>query len=892
MFARIRSLARMLTRRADFERSMSSEMHFHIQAYADDLVRAGMKPEEAARRARIEFGPHAALEEDCREARGVRIADELRQDLRYAGRQLAKSPGFAVAAIISLALGIGANSAIFGLMDAILFRTLAVHDPSALYFLAHGTGDDVSTSSNYPLLARYQSSGIFESVTSTTRRVFTVALPERLERVEGEFVSGNYHSTLGVRFALGRGFSSEPDRPDGRAPVAVISDGFWERWFARSPDVIGQTLSIGGHLVTVIGVTAPDFNGMFPGIKAEITMPLFVRGLDDASFLNQRDRWISVRLIARLRPDRSEAQSYAAASDLFRRYWLEPENERRPDDVRIGAIVPAGEGATELQKTFAAPLWLLFAMVATVLLIACTNIANLFLARGASRAKEVAVRLSLGAGRARLVRQMLTESSLLAVTGGLLGLVVAQLSMRFIASAFMVGERPLTIDAGLTWRVVGFTAAAAIACSLLVGLVPALRSSRVDVTPVLKDSADRPRLGRWSLGRTLVVTQLALSFLLVSIATLFGRSVLNMRSLDAGFSREHTLLVDIDAGDQSVTREERAQFFSTLEARLRAWPGVTAVAYTQRSPLDHSTQTRPLEIPGLSIPRDSRGVSANVVTPEFFHVFGIDLVRGRGLTAEDRLGAEPVAVVDETLVRAYFASTDPIGRRVFLGADREPWTIVGVVRSARVEDLRDEPSRTIYTALAQSRLGSAEQVGDVRRITVVVQTVANPALLTSMVRGEIARLSTRVVVSYVRTMEQQFDAALMRERLMAALSVGYGGLALLLSLVGLYGITAFGVARQTRDIGIRMALGATRQRVVGRILGETMVTTASGVALGGAASLIAANLVEPFLFQIPPQDPVTLVGVMVLLTITTLFAGYLPGRQAASIDPVRALKGD
>jgi putative ABC transport system permease protein len=891
MFDRIRSLGRMLTRRDNFERSMSDEMRFHVQAYTDDLVRAGLPQEEAARRARIEFGPHAAIEEDCREARGVRIADELRQDLRYAGRQLAKSPGFTLAAIISLALGIGANSAIFGLMDAILFRMLPVRDPSALYFLGHGTGKDVSTSSNYPLLARYQSSGIFESVTSSTRRTFTVALPEGLQRIDGEFVSGNYHATLGVRFALGRGFSSEPDRPDGRAPVAVISDGFWERRFARSPDVIGQTLSIGGHLVTIIGVTAPDFNGLFPGTKAEITMPLFVRGLDDATFLTQRDRWIAVRLVARLRPDRTEAQSYAAASDLFRRYWLEPENERRPEDVRIGALVAAGKGATDLRKAFATPLWLLFAMVATVLLIACTNVANLLLARGASRAKEVAVRLSLGAGRARLVRQMLTESLLLAVTGGVLGLLVAHVSMRFIASAFRVGQSPLLIDAGLTWRVLVFTAAAAIACSLLVGLVPALRSSRVDVTPVLKESDAQPRLGRWSLGRTLVVTQLALSFLLVSIATLFGRSVLNMRSLDVGFSRAHTLLFDLDAGDQSVTREERALFFTTLEARLRAWPGVAAVAYAQRSPLDHSTQTRPLNIPGMIIPRDSRGVSANVVSPDFFRVFGIDLVRGRGLTAEDRAGAEPVAVVDQTLVRAYFASTDPIGRRVFLGADREPFTIVGVVRSARVEDLRDEPSRTIYTALAQSRLGSAEQVGDARRLTVVVRSTSSSALLPSMVRDEVAQLSTRVVVSYVRTMDQQFDAALMRERLMAALSVGYGALALLLSLVGLYGITAFGVARQTRDIGIRMALGATRRRVVGGILSETMVTTALGVTLGGAASLVAANLVEPFLFQIPPQDPVTLIGVMALLTVTTLFAGYLPGRQAASIDPVRALKG-
>ena len=890
MLARLRSFARMLFTRDDFESNMSDEMRFHMEAYTSDLVRGGMTPEDAQRRARVEFGPQAALQEECREARGIRVADELRQDIRYAARQTRRSPGFAIVAIVSLALGIGANSAIFGMMDAILFRTLPVYDPGALYFLAHGSGDDVSTSSNYPLVSRYQSSGIFESVTSTSRRTFTVASPQGPERIDGEYVSGNYHATLGVPFSLGRGFIAEPDLPDGRAPVAVISDEFWMKRFARDPGVIGKTLTIDGGIVSIVGVTSPGFNGLFPGTHADITMPVFVRALENAAFLSQRDRWISVRIVGRLRADRTEAQTRAAVSDLFRRYWAEPENERPPGDVRLGALVPAGKGAAEVSKRYATPLRLLFAMVGIVLLIACTNVANLFLARGVSRSREVAVRLSLGAGRARLVRQMLTESSLLAIAGGALGLLVAFVSMRYIASAFLVGDRPLLIDAHLNGRVFAFTAAVSLVCSLLVGLVPALRSSRVDVTPALKASTTRPHIGRWSLGRTLVVTQLALSFLVVSVATLFARSVLNMRSLDAGFSRERTLLFNIDAGDRSLTQAERAAFFASLESRLRAKPGVSALAYTQRSPLDHTVQTRPLEIPGLIIPKQSRGASANVVTPEFFGIFDIDLVRGRGITTEDRAGTEPVAVVDEALVHAWFGSTDPIGRRVFLGADREPFTIVGVVRSARFEDLREEPPRTIYTALAQARLASSEPVGDVKRITVAVQTTSNPAALATVVRSVIAELSPRVIVSYVRTMEQQFDAALLRERLMAALSVAYGVLALVLSLVGLYGITAFGVAQRTKDIGVRMALGATRRRVLSSILGETVLTSAIGIIIGSASALLAARLVAPFLFGIEPRDPGTLAGVTLLLTITALVAGYVPGLRAATIDPVRALK--
>jgi predicted permease len=519
-------------------------------------------------------------------------------------------------------------------------------------------------------------------------------------------------------------------------------------------------------------------------------------------------------------------------------------------------------------------------------------VANLLLARGAARSREVAVRLSLGAGRARLVRQMLTESTILAIAGAALGMLLAMLATGAVVAAFTVGPNPLFLEAQLSARVTAFTATVAIGCSLLAGLVPALRSSAIDVTPALKEGATRPRTGRWPLGRVLVATQLALCFVVVTVATLLTRTVRNMRTIDAGFTHERMLLFDIEAGDGALGPQERATFYTSLDARLRALPGVAAVAYTQRSPLDRSEQTRPIDMPGIEIQKNVRGVSANVVTPDFFRVFGIDLVRGRLLTDEDRAGSDPAAVVDETFARTYFGSASPIGQRLFLGADRAPFTIVGIVRSARMKSVREEPMRMIYTPLAQSRVASNEQVGDAKRITVALRSSSEPAALSSTVRDIATELSNRVIVSYVRTMDQQFDASLLRERLLASLSSGYGLLALSLSLVGLFGVTSFGVVRRAHDIGVRMALGATRRRVLANILGETLRTALAGIAVGLVAAVFATRLLEPFLFGVEPGDPLSIGAVSAILATTALLAGFLPGRRAATINPVRVLKGD
>jgi predicted permease len=887
MLARLRSFTRMLLDRDRFERSMTEEMRFHMDAYADDLVRAGASPEDARRRARIAFGPAASHQEECREARGAGFLDQLRQDLRYAIRQLARSPGFAAAAVLSLALGIGANTAIFGLMDAVLFRSVPVTRPAELFFLGHGEGDDRTTASNYPLLERYRSAGLFDGVTAYARRTFTVSTPEGLERVEGQHASGNYHAVLGVRMGLGRGFADEPDRPDGRAPIAVISDGYWTRRFGRDSSVLGRTLSVGGRSITIVGVTAPDFHGLIAGNRVDITLPLSLRALDNPAFLTDRESWISLRLVGRLKPGASQAATEAQVRDLFRLYWAEPENQRPKGDVRHGALIPAGRGTDDLRDRYATPLRLLLGMVAIVLLIACANVANLAFARATARAREVAVRLSLGASRARLVRQMLTESLVVSLAGGALGVFVAAVTTRLIVSSFRTGESPIAIDAAVSGRVLAFTGAVAVITCLLVGLAPAVRATRVDVVTALKGVG---RGGRGSVGRVLVVAQLALSVVVVGVAALLARSVHNLRTFDAGFSRDRIVLVNADAASRALTAEERAAFFSDLRARLRTLPGVTAVASAQRSPVDHSVQTRPIEIPGVSSER-RRGISANVVTPEFFRVFGIRVVRGRSLSEADRAGTPPVAVIDETAARTLFNAVDPIGRTVLLGAEKAPYTIVGIVGSSRHEDLRDEPPSTIYTAVAQPPMVDGK-TADYRWFTVAVQMPSATEAIGPLIRREAAALSREVTVSYVRTLEQQLDAALLRERLLAGLSTGYASLALVLSLIGLYGIASYGVVRRTREIGVRMALGASQARVLGGILRETLATSTVGIVLGMIGAIAATRLVASFLFGVSPRDPWTLGAVAALLVATGLMAGYLPARRAASIEPVQALKAD
>jgi predicted permease len=898
MFSRLRSFTKAAFGRARFERSMSDEMRFHMDAYTDDLVRAGMSRSEAERRARIEFGGVELAKEECRQSRGLRFVDEVRQDLRYAGRQLAKTPGFTIAAVVSLALGIGASTAIFSLMDAVMFRLLAVDEPQALYYLSHGRGPDTSSSSNYPIFERYKAAGIFEGVAAFSRHLFVISTPAGPERVNGQYVSGNYHAVIRAPISLGRGFSGEPDRAVGQPPIAVISDGYWRRKYGggAARDVIGKTLMIRGRAVEIVGVTAPGFHGLYSGSPVDVTLPISVRALDEPEYFDARDGWTSLTLVGRLADASGHAQARAAANAVFTRFWMEPENAWARDGGRAdherALLVPAGRGSSALRKQYAKPLRVLMGMVGIVLLIACVNVANLLLARAASRGKELAVRMSIGAGRLRLLRQLFTESVLLALGGGVLGLVVAATSTRIILAFFDAGPNPIVLDASVGARVLLFATAVTALTAIAFGVIPAWRGTGVDVSSVLKESPRRGRGVRLRSQQALVAGQIALCLVVLAGAALLARTLRNLRTMDTGFERHQVLLFKVETTAPGFTDDRRTAFYATLLERLRGLPGVAAAAYAKRTPVDFSAEFRGFSVPGITDPNARNGISSNAVSPDFFSAFGIGLVRGRLFTDQDRAGSDRVAIIGESVVRRYFGAADPIGRIFITGVNKDRMTIVGVVRDIHQERLRDEPTEMAYVPLAQLPVGMDGRGGVPSQLTAIVRVNGDPRGLASLIRGEATAVDRASMVSYMRTMHEQLDVALVRERLLAGLSTGFALLALILASVGLYGVVSYGVARRMREIGIRMAVGARGVVVLAQILRETLVVAIVGIAAGVAATLYGAKVLSSFLFGLSANDPGTLIAVAAVLLATALAAGYLPARRAARVDPIRVLRAD
>jgi predicted permease len=896
MAARIRSLARALFRRRRFEAAMADEIRFHMEAFAEDLIRSGVPREEAARRARLEFGGVESVKEQCRQARGLRLLDELRQDLRFAVRAMLKAPVVSTAAIVSLGLGIGANTALFGLVDAVFLRTVPVQNPGELYYFAHHAGPEAS--SNYPLFERYRALDAFSGVTAYWIGTFRVVTPEAVEPVTGQFVSGNYHAVLGVPLALGRGLSIESDRDTARSPIAVISDAYWSRQFGRSPSAIGSTLNINGRMFEIVGVTRPGFHGLDSDSRVDITVPVSVIALDQPGFFDDHGTWMSLRLVGRLKAGTPPAQALAAADVAFRQYMSEPEQQWAlgmpgSDRFRSAALLPAGRGSDGRRDRTATPIRLLMAMAGVVLLIACANVANLLLARGVSRRREVAVRVSIGASRLRLIRQLLSEGLLLALCGGVLGLIVAVWMPRAILSLFEAGPTPLLLDVTMNARMLGFTFAVAAMTGIGFTLLPAIRATRVDPVPALKAAGALAHVQtRMTGGRLLVASQVALCVLLLVSAGLLGRSVRNLRTFDAGFDRERILLANVDTVGTEFSPERRTVLYASLLDRLGGLPGARSVSLSERTPIDTSSRFQRIEVPGF-VAQGRHGVSTNAVAPEYFRTFGIRVVRGRGFTLDDRADAPPVAVVSEAMARFYFGDSNPIGRTVI--REQNTLTIVGVVEDVRHERLTvDEPSRMVYTALTQTAAllnfdgGSAVPA----RVTIAVRAGADPIALAGTVRDHVRRIDRRAMVSNVRTFDEQLDAAIARERLLATLSTAFGAFALALACVGLYGTLSYRVVQRSREIGVRMALGAARLTVLRQVLREGLTVASAGVVVGGLAAFWTTRVIAAFLFEVSPHDPLTMGAVVAILLVTALFAGFFPARRAATVEPARILRAE
>jgi predicted permease len=730
--------------------------------------------------------------------------------------------------------------------------------------------------------------GVFDGVTAYSNSTFKVTMPDGVESVDGLWVSGNFHAVVGVPMALGRGFSAERDRDTGRSMIAVISDHYWARRFNRAPEVLGQTVTVNAHTVTIVGVTAPEFTSLTPGTRPDVTLPLSIRVLEQKDFFDQRDTWTSMPILARLKPGISERQATAAADVALKQYMALKENrwmaERNPDAFAAARLLPAARGSESLRQRYGTPLTVLMALVGLILLIAATNVANLLLIRGEARSKEVAIRLCVGGGRMRLIRQFLTESLLLAFLGAGFGFVLSQWGTQAIMVFFESLEAPVFLDVSPNIRVLMFTTAIALITALLFGLTPALRSTRVALAPALKDGGQAASTARrWTAGHALVVTQVALGVIVIAVAGLLARSLYNLKTLDAGFNGDRVLVFTLDSYGTTLDAERRTALYVDLLDRLRTLPGVGSAAASRSVPIHTSGNARLLDLPGPPDRELERAAFANIVSPGYFETFGIRLLRGRDFNDGDSSSSPRVAIISTATTKLYFGDRDPVGQSIAFQSEKDTrLTVVGVVEDTHQMNLREKAPAIVYTPLRQERAQSW--------MNFAIRTAQEPAALAPAAVAAARAASKDVVIRYVRTMEQQVDASLVRERLLATFSGGFAVLALILAAVGIYGVMSYNVTRRRREIGIRMALGARQGTVLGQVLRQTVVVSVIGVGIGVAAVLLTTRFMAPLLFGLSERDPATLAGVSLVLLITTAIAGFFPARRAATIDPVRAIK--
>jgi putative ABC transport system permease protein len=891
---------RNLFRSERMERELDEELRAHVEMRVEENIAAGMTPQEARNDAQRRFGNFTLQKEDTREIHVIGWLETTMQDLRYAVRIMRRSPGFTVVAVLTLALGIGANTAIFELLNAVLLRSLPVKNPQELAEVRNvvrkprtGNFDGRRPELTYPQWTRIreQQEGFSAVAAWFAGRVnLSTSGVDRFAN-NTLWVSGEFFNVLGVGPLLGRTFTTADDQRGCSSAGAVISYPFWQREFGGDPSAVGRKITLNGHPFEVLGVTPANFFGVEVGRQFDLAIPLCADTLlnPERKRFDRLDSWW-LAAIGRLKPgwtvERASAQLTAISPALYEETLFpgyNPEDAKNYLALRLGAV-PAANGVSGLRTAFGTPLWLLLAGSGVVLLIACANLANLMLVRASARDREIAMRLALGASRRRLVRQMLTESLLLAVLGTAAGAWLARELSQFIVSLMTIESSARFLDLSPDWRMISFTAGMAMLTCVLFGLAPALRATRTAPAGAMNagsrgTTSSRERSG---LRRTLVVSQIALCLVLLVCSMLFGRTLQNLLTLDAGFQQEG--IYELDARLR-VPKERRSAQRKELLERLRNTPGVEAAATSNYVPLSGNFWDDNVLVDSPTGERKA-DVQFDRVSPGYFNTLRIALLRGRDFNSGDTTSSPLVAIVNESFAKKFFDGADPVGKIFRIeedaGVARPNFEIVGLVKDTKYGDLRTDFAPISYFPAQQ-----AESPGST--VLVLIRTALTQSSLTPAVKRAVEETDPAISF-HVTSFKMQIRESLLQERLMATLTGFFGALAAVLASIGLYGVLSFTVARRTNEIGIRLALGASRENVLRMVLKESLWLVLAGIALGLPATLAAAQATRTMLYGLDPADPLTVSLAVLLLGTVALLASYLPARRAMKVDPMVALR--
>ncbi len=878
-----------VVRRRRMEADLAEELESHRAMLEARLRQSGLTAHDAGAASRRALGNVALAREDAREIWIGRWIESVRQDVRYALRALARNPGFGLAVVLVTALGIGAATTVFGLVNRLILKPLPVSQPGRLVYFAR-------PSFSYPVFEQVRSASapVFARMFAWNFESMHVDWTGQLEPQEVLTASGDMYATLGVVAAAGRLLSPDDDRIGGGAAgfVAVISDACWTRRFARDPAVIGRVIRIDRQPFTIVGVTPPGFFGVAPGLAPEVTIPLTVRS-DARALASTSSDW--VHLMARLRDGVSIEQGNAALQQFWPQVLAATLGPQMPTDrrarylARSTALVSASSGYSRVRNAFADPLWLLFDLVALLFAVGCASTANLLLARSVARRQEIAIRLSIGASRGRVIRQVLTESLVWTGLGALGGLFLSAWAGEFLVLLLTTREEPIALDVTPDWVVATFALGLTFLTVGACAVWPAVRAANSGTAgPRTVRSLSGSTLRRWSLGKALVVVQVALTMLLVVGAALFVRSLARIVSQDAGLDRGGVLVVAADAGAAGYEDARLAQFNLDLETRLAAIPGVASVSLSVMPPIsdEDGSWTQGIGINGAAVNQDiAQSVYFNAVSPAFFRTVGLSVLSGREFNRRDGAAGTPVVAINRTLARRFFPGGDPIGRRLTMGRGERQRVleIVAVVADSKYQRLQEAPRSIAYLPVAQQGLDTT--------LVAEVRAAGGADAIAAAIRAQIRTLDPSVPVR-VQSVAERIAASLVKERVMALLASALGVAALALACAALYGLLAYAVSRQTREIGLRLALGARRGTVVWMVLRDSLLVTVVGVAAGAAASLGFGRIAGNLLYQISPNDLFSLAAATVLMIAVAAIAALLPSLRAARVDPADALKAE